>query len=44
MEDLLFDIDTESEYLQTTEGDEIECTSIENLKGILKKYNVTLKD
>lgn len=26
------------EYLETTEGDEIECIGIENLQGILTKY------
>jgi hypothetical protein len=26
------------EWLQTTEGDEIECISMENLQGILQKY------
>ncbi len=31
------------EWLQTTEGDEIECISMENLQGILQKYlNVEL--
>jgi hypothetical protein len=31
------------EWLQTTEGDEIECISMENLQGILQKYlNVNL--
>ena len=26
------------EWLQTTEGDEIECISIENLQSVLQKY------
>jgi hypothetical protein len=26
------------EWLQTTEGDEIECISMENLQGILQQY------
>lgn len=26
------------EWLQTTEEDEVECVSIENLEGILSKY------
>jgi hypothetical protein len=31
------------EWLQTTEGDEIECISMENLQGILQQYlNVNL--
>ena len=31
------------EWLQTTEGDEVECISIENLEGIIKRtigYNI----
>ena len=34
------------EWLQTTEGDEVECISMENLQGILQKYlqvNLNLK-
>lgn len=27
-----------TEWLQTTEGDEVECIGIENLEGILTKY------
>ena len=33
------------EWLQTTEGDEVECISIENLEGIIKRtigYNIRL--
>ena len=37
-EDVLLAIENETEWLQTTEGDEIECISIENLMGILTKY------
>ena len=32
MEDLLKEIEDNTEWLQTTEGDEVECISIENLK------------
>jgi len=42
MNELLEELDTNTEWLETTEGDEIECISIENLKGILKKYKVEL--
>jgi hypothetical protein len=31
-------IQSETEFLETTEGDEIECIGIENLEGILSKY------
>ena len=37
LEDLLIEIHENSEWLQTTEGDEIECISIENLDAILMK-------
>jgi len=37
-EKLLKEIEQETEYLNTLEGEEIECISIENLKGILNKY------
>lgn len=43
MKDLLKEIEDNREWLQTTEGDEVECISIENLKGILEKYNISLK-
>ncbi len=43
MEELLEELDTNTEYLETTEGDEVECISIENLKGILKKYIIINK-
>ena len=36
---LLIDaIQAETEWLQTTEEDEVECISIENLECILSKY------
>lgn len=40
MEDLLKEIEDNTEWLQTTEGDEVECISIENLKGLLEHYLV----
>lgn len=42
MEELLEELDTNTEWLETSAGDEVECISIENLKGILKKYKVEL--
>ncbi len=43
MKELLEEIKENTEYLQTTEGDEISCISIENLEGLLKKYEIKLK-
>jgi hypothetical protein len=37
-EELVKAIQWEIEYLQTSEGDEIECISIENLEGILNRF------
>jgi hypothetical protein len=37
-EDLIEAIQENTEWLQTTEEDEIECIGIENLEGILSKY------
>lgn len=37
----------EIEYLETTEGDSIECISLENLEGILTRFfnrKITLKN
>ena len=31
-------IQENTEWLETTEGDEVECISIENLEGILSYY------
>jgi hypothetical protein len=42
MEELLEELENYTEWMETTEGDEVECISIENLKGILKKYKVEL--
>jgi hypothetical protein len=38
LEDLVYEIQQETEYLETTEGDSIECVGIENLEGILSKF------
>ena len=35
---LIDQIHAETEWLSTSEGDEIECISIENLEGILTRY------
>ena len=44
IEDFVKDIQNEIEYLSTTEGDEIECISIENLEGLLSRFfNLTIK-
>ena len=37
-EEFLNSINYWVEWLQTTEGDEVECVSIENLEMLLKKY------
>lgn len=39
-EEFLMLIDNHVEYLETTEGDEVECISIENLISILKQNNI----
>jgi hypothetical protein len=38
VETLIEAIQSEIEWFETTEGDEIECIGIENLEGILSKY------
>lgn len=44
LEDLVEAIQENTEWLQTTEEDEVECISIENLQGILSYYfNKTIK-
>lgn len=35
---LVKDIQAEVEWLSTTEGDEVECISIESLEGILSRH------
>ena len=37
-EEFLESLDYWVEWLETTEGDEVECISIENLEMVLKKY------
>jgi len=42
--ELVEQIQSETEWLSTTDEDEIECIGIENLEGILTKYlGVTIK-
>ena len=36
LEELVYQIQQETEWLSTTEGDEIECVGIENLEGIIQ--------
>lgn len=38
VEDLVYKIQQETEWLETTEGDSIECIGVENLEGILSKF------
>jgi hypothetical protein len=38
VEELAYEIQQETEWLETTEGDSIECIGIENLEGILHKF------
>lgn len=38
MTDLIKAIQQDVEWLSTTDGDEIECISIENLEGILTRW------
>ncbi len=42
--ELISTIQDNTEWLQTTEGDEHKCITLENLEGILSKYlNVKIK-
>lgn len=44
LDELRRKIQDETEWLSTTEGDEIECIGIENLEGILNRLlNVELR-
>jgi hypothetical protein len=44
LDDLIEAIQSEIEWFETTEGDDLECIGIENLEGILSKYfNTTIK-
>ncbi len=36
--ELIDSIQAETEWLSSSEGDEVECISIENLEGILTNY------
>lgn len=36
--DLINEIQSEIEWFETTEGDDLECIGIENLEGILSRY------
>lgn len=38
IEELTYEIQQEVEWLETTEGDSVECIGIENLEGILSKF------
>ena len=38
LEELMYEIQQEIEWLETTEGDSIECIGVENLEGILSKF------
>lgn len=38
IEELTYEIQQEVEWLETTEGDSIECIGIENLEGILSRF------
>ena len=38
VEDLVYEIQQETEWLETTEGDSIECIGVENLEGILSRF------
>lgn len=43
IEQLEEEIDSNTEYLQTTEQEEIACISIENLEAILNRYGIGVK-
>ncbi len=38
LEELTYEIQQETEWLETTEGDSVECIGIENLEGILSRF------
>lgn len=38
IEELVHEIRQETEWLETTDGDSIECIGIENLEGILSRF------
>jgi hypothetical protein len=44
IENLISAIQLETEYFESTEGDEFGCITLENLEGILTRYfNQTIK-
>ena len=44
IENLISAIQLDTEYLESTEGDEYACITLENLEGILTRYfNQTIK-
>jgi hypothetical protein len=44
LDDLITAIQNETEWLSTSDEDEVECIGIENLEGILQKFfNKTIK-
>ena len=38
IKELINEIQSEIEWFETTEGDDLECIGIENLEGILSRY------
>lgn len=38
IEELIQEIQDNTEWLETTEGDSVECIGIENLEGILSRF------
>ena len=38
IENLIEEIQSEAEFLSTTEGDEVDCIGLEILEGILSKF------
>ena len=41
---LLFEMEINTEYLDTTTGDVIPCISIENMTGILREQGIITKE
>lgn len=42
--DLIDSVNQDSEWLETTTGDEIKCISLENLEGIINRtFNIDIK-
>lgn len=38
IDELIENIQDNTEWLETTEGDQVECIGIENLEGVLREY------